>query len=353
MTTHLGAARARERVLQGRCCSCTTRSEHAFIVPSSRHAAAPRGGVGHARGVAGGRRRWRASEGRAFGKSKEVSTTSVVTQHVPVQQVPPKPGGAYKLTLMTVACLAFLGVCFDFRRSLKSFEKTCSDTSSAMQATEKAALEVEKLQIQLQEEIPVTLVAIENASEQVEDFSRELQTITGSASRNFEKNLQKPVQLTIDTTKTVAATTADVIKRAPNDIQYVSSMANVVLAQWRELIGQSLGKVDSLRERVARKDMTENQREANEWITAWRDQAQATTGEGAPQLPRALDGNGAGDGEGGEGRKAKKAMAVNRVAMALSAAEEAAAQAEFASGALQEAVQEYESLSSIDEGYDG
>ena len=46
-------------------------------------------------------------------------------------------------------------------------------------------------------------------------------------------------------------------------------------------------------------------------------------------------------------------MAVNRVAMALSAAEEAAAQAEFASGALQEAVQEYESLSSIDEGYDG
>ena len=33
----------------------------------------------------------------------------MVTQHVPVQQVPPKPGGAYKLTLMTVALVALLG----------------------------------------------------------------------------------------------------------------------------------------------------------------------------------------------------------------------------------------------------
>jgi len=131
---------------------------------------------------------------------------------------------------------------------------------------------------------------------------------SGSVERNI-RQYTEPVQ-------SVAQTTKGVLQRAPNDISQASDVVNVVLANWRERLSDTLGSINS------RVKGSRGSDAADEEIDETGEKK--TTGK-------------------------RKLLAQDRVASALSAAESAAAQAEVASGRLQEAMEEYDSLSSFDE----
>ena len=235
--------------------------------------------------------------------------------------------------LLSIATFMFVLTSWTFRSSLKSFDQACIDTTAAMKATEKASKEVETMSLQMEREIPVTLVAVENASIEVEMLAQGLQSLTGSVNRNIRQPVQDAVAATVDTSTSV-------MKRVPTDLQYVSDVATMVLGEWTARLGDTIGNMDTSFRR------TKGQKEASEWIKSWRARTAAME-ENGTIMSSEIDTTPEVMVEEVEVGSDRKEMAENKVALALSAAEAAAAQAEIASGRLQRAMREYQSVSSV------
>ena len=193
---------------------------------------------------------------------------------------------------------------------------------------------MEVVSLQLERDIPVTLSAVENASLELEELSRSLQSLTGSVNRNIRQPVQDAVTRTVDTS-------TNVMKRVPTDLQYVSEVATMALGEWRARLGDTIGSIRT----------TSGQREAMDWIEAWKARTAAIE-KNQSIAPGSLEEEmKTTTAAAGLESNPRKEMAVNQVSLALSAAEEAAALAEVASGRLEKAMQEYtNSLSSYDEG---
>jgi hypothetical protein len=251
--------------------------------------------------------------------------------------------------LLGVATISFVLTSLSFKKSLRVFDQTCIDTSEAMNATEKASKEVETLSLQLEREIPVTLLAIEQGSVEVEELSKSLQSLTGSVNRNIRQPVQNAVTKTVDTS-------TNVIRRMPNDLQYVSEVATMALGEWRARLGDTIGSFEKLR-----KGSTSGQDEAIDWIEAWRERTAALESDNEildalddtavpvenkntnPPPPPATSSSSKSSSSTAIEGNPRKELAVNKVSLALSAAEEAAALAEVASGRLEKAMAEYTS----------
>ena len=91
--------------------------------------------------------------------------------------------------------------------------------------------------MQLEREIPVTLLSVENASLEVEILSQGLQSLTGSLNRNIRQPVQDAVAATVDTS-------TNVIKRVPSDLNFVADVATMVLGEWRTRLGDTIGNLD-------------------------------------------------------------------------------------------------------------
>lgn len=278
----------------------------------------------------------------------KVRLTKTVIQEPELPRIQAGQGGPnYSLVntaLLCVATISFVVTSLSFKKSLRMFDQTCIDTMEAMKATEKASKEVEIVSLQLEREIPVTLVAIENASLEVEELSKSLQSLTGSVNRNIRQPVQDAVTKTVDTS-------TNVMRRVPNDLQYVSEVATMALGEWRARLGDTIGSFEKLR----KGSITTGQEEAIDWIEAWKLRTAALESD-SENMDAALDNvekskkstttttatTQSGSSSVVESNP-RKEMAVNKVSLALSAAEEAAALAEVASGRLEKAMAEYTS----------
>ena len=144
------------------------------------------------------------------------------------------------------------------------------------------------MSLQLEREIPVTLTSVEDASLEVEILSKGLQGITGSVNKNIRQPVQDAVAATVDTS-------TNVIKRVPNDLQFVSDVATMVLGEWRSRLGDTIGNIDTSYFRG--KANTKQQREAIDWIESWRartnamkKEEEASAEDAAPGAGGDLDG---------------------------------------------------------------
>ncbi|UPR02726.1 hypothetical protein HOP50_10g60530 [Chloropicon primus] len=287
----------------------------------------------------------RATTGSSAGQrggsgGSRTSKVVVKTVQEPVVSARPAAGvtglGLINTALLAVATSAFVAASWTFRSTMKTFDQACLDTTEAMRATERASKEVEILSLQLEREIPETLSSVESASEELEVLAQGLQFITGSVNKRIREPVQDAVALTVDTS-------TNVMKRVPNDLQFVSEVATTVLAEWRARLGDTIGNIDTGYFR--QKATTKAQREAIDWIASWR----ARTAAMEEEAQEAEDSGSEIPAPPAEEVIPRKELAENKVAMALSAAEDAAAQAEIASGRLEKAMLEYESLSSYSE----